>query len=89
MSFLDKLRESMRYGFAPSDERVQAAAAISPVEEELLVELRGPDGTASVGAPAIRLYLLFSGEVQGVGFRWNNQGLARDRGLTGRRPAGL
>lgn len=35
------------------------------------------------GGEVVRLALSFSGDVQGVGFRWTNQGLARDRGLTG------
>lgn len=35
------------------------------------------------GREVVRLALSFSGDVQGVGFRWTNQGLARDRGLTG------
>lgn len=35
------------------------------------------------GGKVVRLALSFSGDVQGVGFRWTNQGLARDRGLTG------
>lgn len=52
----------------------------SPRERELLEELasKAEDGVASV-----RYAWLFSGTVQGVGFRWTNQGLARDRGLTG------
>lgn len=49
---------------------------ISPCESELISRIAETDGTA-------RFSLLFSGSVQGVGFRWTNQGLARERNLTG------
>ena len=31
----------------------------------------------------VRRHIVFRGWVQGVGFRWTNQALARERGLTG------
>lgn len=31
----------------------------------------------------VRLFLVFEGTVQGVGFRWTTQELARERGVTG------
>ena len=59
---------------------VEDAGRISPREEELREELQrraGEDGAV------LRFALLFSGDVQGVGFRWTNQSLAQERHLTG------
>lgn len=55
---------------------VEDAGRISPCESELISKLAEMNGAA-------RFSLLFSGDVQGVGFRWTNQELARDRNLTG------
>ena len=55
---------------------VEDAGRISPCESELTSKLAEMNGAA-------RFSLLFSGDVQGVGFRWTNQELARDRNLTG------
>ncbi len=55
---------------------VVGAGRISPCESELTTRLAETDGAA-------RFSLLFSGDVQGVGFRWTNQELARERNLTG------
>lgn len=55
---------------------VECAGQTSPCESELISRLAKIDGT-------IRYSLLFSGSVQGVGFRWTNQGFARERNLTG------
>ena len=63
-----------------SDTEAADASAQSPRERELLQELA--DKAAADNAP-VRYALLFSGTVQGVGFRWTNQSLAQDRGLTG------
>ena len=68
-----------------SDEEVEEAAEQSPREKELLAELaelsrQVPAGT---GAEPVRYALRFTGEVQGVGFRWTNQSLAEEHGLTG------
>ena len=57
-------------------EEVERSGRISPCEAELISKLSTTEG-------AVRLALLFSGSVQGVGFRWTNQELARDRNLTG------
>lgn len=59
-----------------SEGAVENAGRVSPCEAELISRLSEEDGT-------VRLSLLFSGCVQGVGFRWTNQELARDRNLTG------
>lgn len=58
------------------EEDVERSGRISPCEAELISKLSSTEG-------AVRLALLFSGSVQGVGFRWTNQELARDRNLTG------
>lgn len=59
-----------------SKDDVENAGRVSPCESELISKLAEIDG-------AVRLSLLFSGSVQGVGFRWTNQELARERNLTG------
>ena len=56
-----------------TDEEVEHAARISPREAELRAELAGD---VEQGSGPRRLALLFSGDVQGVGFRWTNQSLA-------------
>ncbi|MBY4797072.1 acylphosphatase [Collinsella sp. AGMB00827] len=53
------------------------AASISACERQLIGELE------SRHAKHVRLALMFSGRVQGVGFRWTNQSLAHERGLVG------
>ena len=63
-----------------TDEEVERAAHISPREAELRAELADD---VEQGSGPRRLALLFSGDVQGVGFRWTNQSLAQDRHLTG------
>lgn len=63
-----------------SDSDAATAAKQSPREQELLQELADK---AAAGTERVRYALLFSGTVQGVGFRWTNQSLARDHHLTG------
>lgn len=55
---------------------------LSPCERELRRSL-AETAEHVQGAGCARYELLFSGDVQGVGFRWTNQALARERGLTG------
>lgn len=55
----------------------------SPVELQLIERLQSAIAVQPENSPHIRLRLHFGGRVQGVGFRWTNQGLARERGLTG------
>lgn len=50
----------------------------SPVEEDLRRDLAAAAGTGSV-----RYAMRWTGTVQCVGFRWSNQTIARQRGLTG------
>lgn len=52
----------------------------SPCERELMTEL---SARTQSGGGAVRYGLRFGGTVQGVGFRWTNQSLARQHGLTG------
>lgn len=69
---------AMQTGHSGRD--VAHAAVISPRERDLRDDLgRAVDRDDG----ARRFDLLFSGDVQGVGFRWTNQGLARERHLTG------
>lgn len=59
------------------------AFAQSPREHELLRELATRAEAPDTGGAPVRYALHFTGTVQGVGFRWTNQGLARERRLTG------
>lgn len=61
------------------------AAEQSPREKALLRELARLHNEAPGGAAPepVRYALLFTGEVQFVGFRWTNQMLAEEHGLTG------
>lgn len=52
----------------------------SPCEHNLT---RALAQEAAAGGGDARWALLFSGDVQGVGFRWTNQALAREHGLSG------
>lgn len=56
------------------------AGGTSPLSE---AERRLRHELTDRGTGAVRVSLLFSGAVQGVGFRWTNQALAREAGLTG------
>ncbi|MDM8299614.1 acylphosphatase [Collinsella tanakaei] len=55
----------------------------SPVELQLIERLQNAIAEHPENTPRLRLRLHFGGRVQGVGFRWTNQGLARERGLSG------
>ena len=79
MSFADRFQAEAWPG---GDTRAKEgkAAQISPCEQELCRTLAA---AAMQKTECVRYALLFSGDVQGVGFRWNNQGLAREHGLTG------
>ena len=63
-----------------SDAETAGAAKQSPREQGLLREFAA---ATDVVTARFRYTWLFSGAVQSVGFRWTNQGLARERGLTG------
>lgn len=56
------------------------SACASPCERNLARTLAQE---ADAGGGDARWALLFSGDVQGVGFRWTNQALAREHGLSG------
>lgn len=75
-----KYADAFKRETATTDAQVSNAAKRSPRERELLHELADK---AEAGTPAVRYALLFSGTVQGVGFRWTNQSLAQEHHLTG------
>lgn len=64
-------------GEAPSSED-RVAGPRSPEEQRLVESL-----SARGGDVPVRYALRFTGRVQGVGFRWTNRQLARERHLTG------
>ncbi|MBM6778682.1 acylphosphatase [Collinsella tanakaei] len=55
----------------------------SPLERKLIERLQELLGDPAREQTPLRLRLRFTGEVQGVGFRWNNTWIARDIGITG------
>ena len=55
----------------------------SPLERKLIERLQELLGDPAREQTPLRLRLRFTGEVQGVGFRWNNTWIARDIGVTG------
>ena len=63
-----------------SDTDVKSAGRLSPCEDGLREEL---GRRAEACTTVLRFALLFSGDVQGVGFRWTNQSLAHERHLVG------
>ena len=69
-----------KQGAQVSDAESTDAAKQSPRERDLLQEL---SDKADTGGSKVRYALLFSGTVQGVGFRWTNQSLAREHRLSG------
>lgn len=89
MGFIDRIvSRSSKYGLDDED-RPSKADLRSPVEESLLARLhQASDQSCDTGEaqsePAqLRLHLRFIGTVQGVGFRWTNQGIANQLNLTG------
>ena len=89
MGFIDRIvSRSSKYGLG-DDDRPSKADQRSPVEESLLARLhQASDQSCDTGEaqsePAqLRLHLRFIGTVQGVGFRWTNQGIANQLNLTG------
>ena len=89
MGFIDRIvSRSSKYGLG-DDDCPSKADQRSPVEESLLARLhQASDQSCDTGEaqsePAqLRLHLRFIGTVQGVGFRWTNQGIANQLNLTG------
>lgn len=74
MGFFDRFRTSGNSG-GPIDPTLR-----SPCERDLMRRLQE---RLNEGNAPLRLSLLFKGTVQGVGFRWTNQGVANKQGLTG------
>ena len=93
MGFFDNIMEHARRWQAElvdeakeRDAHEARANEQSPREKALLRELAQAAGAAVDAGEApglVRYALLFSGEVQFVGFRYTNMRLARERGLTG------
>lgn len=88
MSFIDKIM-SFAAGADANDGKPSKADLRSPAEEDLLARLRRASdlscdtGEAQSEPSPLRLHLRFTGTVQGVGFRWTNQGIANQLKLTG------
>ena len=59
------------------------AKRLSPAEEDLRAQLEAIASDDETASSPLRYRLHWTGTVQGVGFRWTNQGLARERKLTG------
>lgn len=88
MGFFERIMSFAANGGADDGEASKADLR-SPVEEDLITRLhRASDESCDTGEaqsePASRrLHLRFIGTVQGVGFRWTNQGIANQLNLTG------
>ncbi len=83
MGFIDEMRalarEAAGSGNGTPDEGDGGSPTRSPVERDLVRRLQGMLGETD----PTRWRLLFGGRVQGVGFRWTNQGTANELGLSG------
>lgn len=79
MGFIDRIcsRYAEKASTPEAKERLR-----SPLEHELIKRLQDMLATDATQA-TMRLALTFSGLVQGVGFRWTNQGIARELHETG------
>ena len=69
-------------------DRLISAGTLSPeepsaVERRLRERLAVATGDPTTAETPVRLHLTWTGQVQGVGFRFNNTNLARARELTG------
>ena len=79
MGFMDRFRGHS--GTSSTDTPTERSSTIrSAAEQELIRRLQR---LLAEGDAPLRVYLRFSGTVQGVGFRWTNQGCARELHLTG------
>ena len=84
MGFIDEMLALAREGSAGSRNGSAGGSGgrpetRSPVERDLVKRLQGDLDEAD----PTRWRLVFSGRVQGVGFRWTNQGTANELGLSG------
>lgn len=77
MGWLDDLKQSL---FKTGANEPAAPCEASPCEQSLHSEL---NQAAANGTAPVRYHMLFSGDVQGVGFRWTNQSIARKHNLSG------
>lgn len=76
MGFFDRIMSYAKQEKPQPDSR-------SPLEKDLIARMQDRIGDPLSGEAKTRFHMRFTGMVQGVGFRWTNQGLARDRHLAG------
>lgn len=78
MGYLDRLRGM--FDAPGSGAGAEGSSERSPLERELVASLQ-----ARLDQPGslLRLALRFTGQVQGVGFRWTNRSIAQELGCTG------
>ena len=77
MSWVERLKRRLD---EQKNDSETASYETSPCERVLHRKLAGVN---KEDRHVVRLGLLFSGDVQGVGFRWTNQNIARQHHLTG------
>ena len=77
MSWVERLKRRLD---EQKNDSETASYETSPCERALRRKLAKVD---KEDGHVVRLGLLFSGDVQGVGFRWTNQNIARQHHLTG------
>lgn len=89
MGFIERIMSLASSNGAEDPGKASKADLRSPVEDGLLARLRQASdmscdtGQAQSDPEPLRLHLRFIGTVQGVGFRWTNQGIANQLKLTG------
>lgn len=79
MGLMDRIRQ-----WGSNDGAHETAPSVrSPLELELIERMQDAIGDPLRQETPIRLRLRFTGEVQGVGFRWNSTAIARELDVTG------
>ncbi len=79
MGLMDRIRQ-----WGSKNGAHDAAPSVrSPLELELIERMQDAIGDPLRQEAPIRLRMRFTGEVQGVGFRWNSTAIARELDITG------
>lgn len=81
MGFIDRMRAYANQVTGGKQAAASGQAERSPLELDLIGQLQ--EALAQDSTAMVRYHLRFTGNVQGVGFRWTNQGTANELHLTG------
>ncbi len=87
MGIIDRIRAYAGQGGSDAERAGGPSGSATPSSQRSPLELctikELQRALAQDGGALVRYRFLFTGNVQGVGFRWTNQGTARELGLTG------